>query len=81
MCIRDSRERALGRDHRDLFETLVGFASLRKKQGRVAEAIGLYERAHFIKQRAYGPDHPELTEIRNLLDTLRSATPLADAPG
>ena len=75
------RERALGRDHRDLFETLVGFASLRKKQGRIAEAIGLYERAHFIKQRAYGPDHPELTEIRNLLDTLRSATPLADAPG
>jgi tetratricopeptide (TPR) repeat protein len=69
------QERALGPNHPKLAEGVVGFASLRKEQGRIAEAIGLYERALIIKERAYAAaDHPELTEIRHVVDALRAAT-------
>jgi hypothetical protein len=61
-------------DHVDLIETLVGLASVRKEQGRDAEALALYERALAIKERAFTADHPELVEIRSNLDALRAAT-------
>jgi len=64
------RERALGPDHVDLTETLVGLASVRKEQGYNAEALALYRRALAIKERPFSADHPELEEIRSNIDVL-----------
>jgi hypothetical protein len=44
-----------------------------KEQGRIAEALGLYERALDIKERLYGAEPPELTGMRTTINALRTA--------
>jgi tetratricopeptide (TPR) repeat protein len=69
----EMRERALGPDHPELAITLIGLASLRKKQSRTVEAIALYERLLSMKAKTLAPEHPELADLRRSIDALRTA--------
>jgi hypothetical protein len=67
------RERALGPDHPEVAMSLIGLASLRKKQSCTVEAIALYERVLGMKARALAPEHPELADLRGSIDALRTS--------
>lgn len=58
---------------RRVYGVLLAFALLRREQGRLAEAVALYERVLAAKRLDFAPDHPELTEISNTIDALRAA--------
>jgi tetratricopeptide (TPR) repeat protein len=65
------RELALGPDHTDVAESLLGMASLYADAGRRDEAAAHLERALTIRQGTLGPDHPEMAKMRNALLELR----------
>ncbi len=52
---------------------LHNLAVLYHNQGKYAEAEPLYKRALAIKEKALGPDHKEVTKIRNNLTKLHTA--------
>jgi tetratricopeptide (TPR) repeat protein len=52
---------------------LRNLALLYHRQGKYAEAESLYKRALAIKEKALGPDHKEVTKIRNNLAALHRA--------
>ena len=54
---------SVGDGHSRLAEPLAEFASLRKAQGRNADAIALYERALAIRESVLDPGHPEIEEF------------------
>ncbi len=61
------REKALGRDHSDVAQSLNNLALLYNELGRNEQAAPLYRRALEIFERLLGPDHPELAiSVNNL---------------
>ena len=54
------RERALGRDHPDVAQSLNNLAGLYNTQGRYAEAEPLFQRSLAIAEKAFGGDHPHV---------------------
>jgi tetratricopeptide (TPR) repeat protein len=50
------REKALGRDHPDVAQTLHNLALVYRSQGRHGEAEGLRQRVLAIKEKALGRD-------------------------
>jgi CHAT domain-containing protein/Tfp pilus assembly protein PilF len=54
------REKALGRDHLEVANSLIGLAFVYRDQGRYGEAEGVYQRALAIKEKALGRDHHDV---------------------
>ena len=67
------RERALGPDHPEVAISLIGLASLRKKQSRTVEAVALYERVLGMKAKTLAPEHAKLAALRSSIVTLRTS--------
>src|SRR5262249_18666140 len=63
----DIREKALGRDHPDVAQSLNNLALLYDKQGRYADAEPLYQRSLDIREKALGRDHPDVAQSLNNL--------------
>ena len=60
MCIRDSKERAYGRDHPDVATTLTNLGDAYRALGDSSKARDMLERALAIDERAYGRDHVQV---------------------
>lgn len=65
-------ESALGSEHRSLGPTLVNLALAIDEQGRKHEAVPFLERAVNIGQAALGAGHPEVRDMQEQLQRLRS---------
>jgi tetratricopeptide (TPR) repeat protein len=74
------QEKALGRDHPDVANSLYGLAVLYRNQGRYADAEPLFQRALAIQEKALGRDHPDVaTFLNNLASMYKSQARYADA--
>jgi tetratricopeptide (TPR) repeat protein len=74
------REKALGRDHPDVAQSLNNLAEPYRNQGRYADAEPLYQRSLAIYEKALGRDHPEVpTSLNNLAALYRRQGRYADA--
>ena len=63
-----------------LRQSLNNLAVLYKIQGRFADAEPLYKRALAIKEKAFGPDHPDVAiSLSNLAELYRVQGRYADA--
>jgi tetratricopeptide (TPR) repeat protein len=63
-------EKALGAEHPDTATSLNNLAGLLKRQGDLAGARPLYERALAIFEKVLGPEHPSTARSRRNLTTL-----------
>src|SRR5262249_10518091 len=54
------REKAFGRDHPAVAQSLNNLAQLYEGQDHYAQAEPLYQRSLAIYEKALGPDHPEV---------------------
>jgi tetratricopeptide (TPR) repeat protein len=59
-------EKALGREHPDVANSLHNLALLYKTQGQYAKAERLYERALAIREKALGPEHPGVAKASTI---------------
>src|SRR5262245_26558214 len=66
----DIREKALGRDHPAVAQSLNDLGELYRSQGRYADAEPLYQRSLDIREKALGRDHPEVVRSLNNLALL-----------
>jgi CHAT domain-containing protein/Tfp pilus assembly protein PilF len=74
------REKALGRGHRDVAQSLNNLALLYNELGRNDEAAPLYRRALEIWEGLLGPDHPEVAiSVNNLAALYRDMGRYAEA--
>jgi len=63
-----------------LATSLNNLALLYKAQGRYAEAEPLYQRALAIREKALGPEHPDVaTSLENYADLLRKTGRVSEA--
>ncbi len=63
-----------------LATSLNNLALLHKAQGRYAEAEPLYQRALAIREKALGPEHPDVaTSLENYADLLRKTGRVSEA--
>ena len=61
-------------------QSLNNLAALYADQGRYADAEPLYKRALAIREKALGPDHPDVaTSLNNLAELYRDQGRYADA--
>ncbi len=58
----DAREQALGKDHREVADTLHELGRLTRRAGRADEAHRLFGRALEIRSRVLPPDHSDLEQ-------------------
>lgn len=56
----DIREKELGPDHVDVAASLNNIAVLLKTSGQFEEAEEMYNRSIAIKEKALGPNHPQV---------------------
>lgn len=63
------RERALGREHLDVAESLLDLGAVRLEQSR-HDAEPLIRQALAIREKALGPDHPDVAEVLEILGML-----------
>jgi tetratricopeptide (TPR) repeat protein len=76
------REKALGRDHPDVAQSLNNLASLYSNQGKFKEAEPLYKRALAIVDKTLGAEHPEIVMIlKNYSILLQKTDRKAEAIG
>ena len=55
-------------------------SAIHQRRGEAAEAEALYRRSATIKERVFGPEHPELAvTLNNLATVLRAQAQVADA--
>ncbi len=74
------REKASGRDHPGVAESLNNLAVLYVAQGKYAEAEPLHQRSLAIDEKALGHDHPLVaTILNNLAELYRSQGKYAEA--
>jgi tetratricopeptide (TPR) repeat protein len=64
------REKALGRDHRYVAQSLNNLALLYDNQARYADAEPLFQRSLAIREKALGRDHPDVARSLNHLAKL-----------
>ena len=57
-------EKGHGPDHLQVANALEALAGVHAKQGDDASAEPLYRRALTIREKALGPEHPEVAELR-----------------
>ena len=57
----------MGSDHPDTLTTRNNLAGAYRSVGRFGEAIELFERVLFERERVLGPDHPDTLTTRNNL--------------
>ena len=57
-------EKALGKDHPDVANSLNNLAALYYAQGKYEQAEPLYERSLAIDEKALGKDHPDTKQVR-----------------
>lgn len=57
----DIREKELGPDHVDVAASLNNIAVLLKTSGQFEEAEEMYTRSIAIKEKALGPNHPQVS--------------------
>jgi tetratricopeptide (TPR) repeat protein len=73
-------EKALGRDHPDVAQSLNNLSLLYVRQGRYADTEPLLQRALAIEEKALGRDHPDVaTTLNNLASVYESQGRYADA--
>jgi tetratricopeptide (TPR) repeat protein len=60
-----TREKVLGKDHRDTAETYNNIAGVYYSQGDYAKALEWYEKALLIKEKALGNEHPDTAGTYN----------------
>jgi hypothetical protein len=58
------QEKALGREHPLLAETLDHLAMLERGRGKFAVAEPLFQRSLAIREKVLGPDHPSTASSR-----------------
>ena len=58
----DIREKELGPDHVDVAASLNNIAVLLKTSGQFEEAEEMYTRSIAIKEKALGPNHPQVSD-------------------
>jgi tetratricopeptide (TPR) repeat protein len=74
------REKALGKDHPDVAQSLNNLAELYRNQGKYAQAEPLYLRALAIYEKVLGKDHPSVTtSLNNLAELYRNQGKYAQA--
>src|SRR5262249_7152012 len=74
------REKALGRDHPDVAQSLNNLAELYRYQRRYADAEPLFRRSLDIREKALGRDHPDVARsLNNLALLYQSQRRYADA--
>ena len=74
------RERKMGAEHPSTLSSVNNLALLLKKQGGLAAAKSLYERALKGREAALGPDHPDtLVSVKHLAGLLMDQGDLAGA--
>lgn len=59
----DIREKELGPDHVDVAASLNNIAVLLKTSGQFEEAEEMYNRSIAIKEKALGPNHPQVPAL------------------
>ncbi len=68
------REKELGRNHRDVAQSLNDIANLVSMEGDRDRAKALYEEALAIRERVLPPDHPDIARsLNNLAATLQES--------
>jgi CHAT domain-containing protein/tetratricopeptide (TPR) repeat protein len=74
------REKALGRDHPDVANSLSNLALLYGRQERYTDAEPLYQRSLAIREKALGRDHPSVAiSLNNLAALYQDQGRYADA--
>ncbi len=56
------REKALGREHPDVAQSLNNLGALYPALGHYAEAEARYKRALAIREKTLGPEHPDVAQ-------------------
>ena len=68
--------------HPDVAQTLNNLANVYRKQGKYADAEGLYKRVIAIREKALGANHPDVaTTLNNLANLYHDQGKYADAEG
>jgi centrosomal protein CEP104 len=60
----------LGAEHQDTVQTLTDLAICHLDQGHNEVGRPLLERALVLQEQALGPDHPDVSAIRDVLQSL-----------
>lgn len=72
----DIREKELGPDHVDVAASLNNIAVLLKTSGQFEEAEEMYNRSIAIKEKALGPNHPQVFLLAPFMYSFPCATPV-----
>ena len=66
------REKALGKAHPDVAQSLNDLATLYCKKGDLTRAEPMHRRAMAIREKTFGPNHPDVAHSLNNLALLYS---------
>ena len=75
------RERVLGKDHPDVFQTAANLALALESQGRFEEALVFAQRAEEGRRRVFGEEHPDSQEAGKLREKIAAALAKEKADG